>query len=33
MISVNSEALLKSLFVAVGEGERDLENDRKKLCR
>ena len=33
MMSTTTEHLLKSLFVAVGQGERDLENDRKKLCR
>ena len=33
MLSQPTEHLLKSLFVAIGQGERDLENDRKKLGR
>ena len=33
MLSQATEHLLKSLFVAIGQGERDLENDRKKLGR
>ena len=32
MLGVESERRLKNLLVAVGDGERDLEAARQRLC-
>ena len=32
MLGYESERRLKNLLICLGDGERDLENARKKLC-